>query len=189
MFSLQFDPKDISLLAARYWTSLSDKEVKLEKELEEGIGPRVRERGHFTKSEFLKLCRWKSPRTQSRCAKNPAEDVEEVTRVALSSKCERVRIGMPTLLYGVARPTASVILHFGSTEPYPILDFRALESLGYKPRPPGDFEFWWAYTAYCRGLARRHEVSMRCLDRALWQFSKQLLANRLSSYAIKRRSA
>ena len=172
MFSLEFDPKDIPQLAARYCISSSDREAKLEDKLISTVGPRVRERGYYTKPEFLELSWWKSPRTQSRCAKNPARYVEEISTIALSAKCERIRIEILTLLYGVSWPTASVLLHFGSTEAYPILDFRALESLGIEVPPRYDFEFWWGYTRFCRGLARERGVSMRYLDRALWQYSK-----------------
>jgi len=41
-------------------------------------------------------------------------------------------------------------------------------------RPPTSyaFEFWRAYVVKCRGLATEAGVSMRRLDRALWQYSK-----------------
>ena len=68
---------------------------------------------------------------------------------------------------------ASVILHFRFDNTYPILDFRALWSLGIEERNKYDFELWWAYVLCCRKLARRAGVSMRTLDRALWQYSKE----------------
>lgn len=77
------------------------------------------------------------------------------------------------LLDGVSWPVASVLLHFGSCDRYPILDFRALWSLRIKVPKQYDFGFWWAYTLYCRSLADEHNVSMRTLDRALWQYSKE----------------
>jgi Ku70/Ku80 beta-barrel domain len=45
----------------------------------------VQARGYFTKNEFLALCRWKTPRTQPRCAENEEAFVNEVTRTALTS--------------------------------------------------------------------------------------------------------
>jgi hypothetical protein len=36
-----------------------------------------------------------------------------------------------------------------------------------------DFKFWSAYTEACRKLSDETGVSMRTLDRALWQFSKE----------------
>ena len=77
------------------------------------------------------------------------------------------------LLDGVNWPTASVLLHFGARDPYPILDFRALWSLQVSVPKQYGFEFWWAYSECCRVLAKKHKVSMRTLDRALWQYSKE----------------
>jgi hypothetical protein len=34
------------------------------------------------------------------------------------------------------------------------------------------FDAWWEYTKYCRVLAEASAFSMRELDRALWQYSK-----------------
>jgi hypothetical protein len=66
-----------------------------------------------------------------------------------------------------------VILHFCDPLPFPILDYRALWSLGY-PKPPSyTYEFWSDYTAFTRELARSTGHSMRDLDRALWQYSKE----------------
>ncbi|MCA9938487.1 MAG: hypothetical protein KC418_07595 [Anaerolineales bacterium] len=36
-----------------------------------------------------------------------------------------------------------------------------------------DFHFWWAHTTFCRDLARQVNVSMRALDPALWQYSRE----------------
>jgi len=100
--------------------------------------------------------------------------VEETTAAALRASDERLRIGTLTLLDGVSMPTASVLLHLAHKDPYPIIDYRALWSLGIENPPPSySFEFWQAYTRMCRSLARQAGVSMRLLDRALWQFSKE----------------
>ena len=56
---------------------------------------------------------------------------------------------------------------------YPIIDYRALWSLGVTDPPPYTFDFWWAYTEHCRALAKKYRASMRVLDRALWQYSKE----------------
>ena len=45
-------------------------------------------------------------------------------------------------------------------------------ALGLDPLPPYDFDLWRAYTGHCRGLAAAG-VTMRDLDRALWQYSKE----------------
>jgi len=99
--------------------------------------------------------------------------VNETTRTSLSTSDERLRIDVLTLLSGVAYPTASVILHLFHPDAYPILDFRALWSLGYETPPEYDFGFWKRYTTFCRGYAKRLGQSMRTIDRAFWQYSKE----------------
>jgi len=131
-------------------------------------------RGFYTRDEFLAVTRWKTRRSQSRCARNSPALVEETTAAALRASDERLRIGTLTLLEGVSMPTASVLLHLAHKDPYPIIDYRALWSLGIeKPPAAYSFEFWLAYTRTCRSLAKQAGVSMRLLDRALWQYSKE----------------
>jgi len=79
---------------------------------------------------------------------------------------------------GVGVPTASVLLYFAFPDDYPILDVRVLESLGVKPRSQYPVGFWLDYLRVCREAARRHRVSHRALDKALWQHSKERAAPR-----------
>ena len=165
MFRLRFDTRDLDYWAKRYSASY-DHEV-------EEVTPRVWREGCLRRPDFLTLCRWKSPRTAKLCAENPEEFIKAVTQAALSTTDERLKIEVLTLLHGVGWPAASVILHFGAKAPYPILDVRALWSLGIEQVPRYEFHLWWSYTLHCRELAERCAVSMRTLDRALWQFSKE----------------
>ena len=100
------------------------------------------------------MARWKSPRTQPRCAQNSEEFIKSVTAVALGTTDERLAIEVLTLLDGVSWPTASVILHFCSARPYPILGYRALWSLSSEATAV-DYEFglWWDYVRTTRDLA------------------------------------
>ncbi len=138
----------------------------------EAIGATARMRGRYTRDEFLAVARWKTPRSERRCARNSESLIEEATATALRASDERLRIGILTLLQGVEMPTASALLHLAHHDPYPILDVRALWSLGIEA-PPASWppEFWIAYTHACRSLARQAGVSMRVLDRALWQYA------------------
>ena len=70
-------------------------------------------------------------------------------------------------------PTASTLLFFAFPDDYPILDVRALESLGAKPRSQYPITFWLDYLGVCRELASRHGVGVGTLDKALWQHSKE----------------
>ncbi len=77
------------------------------------------------------------------------------------------------LLDRVAWPTASTILHFCDARPYPILDYRALWSLGYAKPPKYTMEFWLEYLEFTRELAGRLGLPIRTVDKALWQYSKE----------------
>ena len=96
-----------------------------------------------------------------------------MTAIALNATSERTRIETLTLLDGVSWLTASVILHFFHRRRYPILDFRALWSVGLETPSQYGFDFWWGYVKYCRAVAKESQVDMRTLARALWQYSKE----------------
>jgi hypothetical protein len=166
-FKLRFNKKAIQKWAEGYPRDY-------DRELETVIAPKVRVRGYFLRDEFIYLCRWKTPRSQTRVASNPADYIEAITQTALSAPSEHLRIEVLTLLNGVRWPTASVVLHFCHADPYPILDVRALWSLSLDANTVlYNFEFWNEYTRYCRKLAEQADVTMRELDRALWQYSKE----------------
>jgi hypothetical protein len=164
-FRLRFPVRQV----ARWASAFSDPE---DAEIERRA-LRARKRCHLTKIDFLRLARWKTPRSRRRVERNAESFVRAVTGTALTTSDERLRIEVLTLLDGVDWPTASVILHFCHREPYPVLDYRALWSLGVEKPPAYTFSFWWDYTLTCRRLAARAFCSMRDLDRALWQFSKE----------------
>lgn len=164
--SLRFPPDEITHWASRY-------EYQSDEHMEQELAPRVRARGYYTESDFLTLCTWKSARAKQRYQSNSANLIEDTTRFAMSTPHERLRIGVLRLLEGVSWAVASVLLHFGHTEPYPILDYRALWSLGVERSGQYTFDVWWAYTQHCRILAESNDVSMRVLDKALWQYSKE----------------
>lgn len=137
------------------------------------IAPKVRERGYLTYPEFLEICAWKTPRSKPLCRLNSPSLVEEATRIALSCEDEKLRIETLLILKGVNYPTASTILHFCHSDKYPIIDFRALWSLGYEKVPSYTFEFWLEYFKYCRMLSEKTALSMREVDKGLWQYSKE----------------
>ena len=165
-FRLRPSPADLPAFAARF-------DPAPDRVLEEQVGPAVRARGHCTRDELLALCEWKSPRSRARCAANPAALVEEATRLAFEARSEELRVGVLMLLDGVSWPTASAILHFCHPDPYPILEYRALWSLGVDAPASYTFGLWWGYTAACRELAAKLRIGMRELDRALWQYARE----------------
>lgn len=164
-FHLQFSHSEILTLSHQFGYPTDETQLH---DLRAGIT----ERGFLTLEELKIMCRWKTARSQSRVAKNTAADVEAITKACFEANSERLRIGSLLLLDGIKYPTASVLLHFFHPDPYPILDFRALEALGISKPPVYNFGFWIQYVAFTRQLAKENSVDMRTLDKALWQWSK-----------------
>lgn len=167
--ALRFPVGEIEYWASKY--SYLDEQTT---HIERVIGPRCQAAGYIGRADFLFICEWKSLRQKGRYARNSASVVKEASGIALGASDERLRIGVLRVLEGVGWPTASTLLHFAHPEPYPILDFRALWSLGVES-PPGyyDFTTWWGYVTTCRRIAESARVTIRQLDRALWQYSRQ----------------
>jgi len=163
-FVLQFEPAEIPTLAARFGPEADDPAVV-------AAGARARERGHYTRPAFLRVCRWKSPRSGPLVARNGAAAIRRQTAAALAATDDGERMAALLELEGVGVPTASVLLHFASPDGCPILDVRALDALGHAGRSTYPVAYWVAYCAACRALAAEHGVSVRTLDKALWQWS------------------
>jgi hypothetical protein len=166
MFRLRFPQTQIRRWADRYSDA---NELKVEGR----VGLAAQARGYLERDEFLAICRWKTPRSKPLCERNRESFVTGVTRVALSTSDEELKIRVLLLLSGVGWPTASVILHFCDRGRYPILDYRALWSLGISKPPRYNIDFWLKYSNFIRDLADRTALNMRTIDRALWQFSKE----------------
>lgn len=164
-FELQFSAAEIEALAGRF-PGADDAGF-------DATGGAVRARGYYTRSEFIRVCRWKTPRSAPRVAANSARMVSRSTASALATEDERARMQALLGLQGVGVPTASTLLYCVWPNRYPILDVRALESLGVKPRSVYPVGFWLEYLAACRALSARYGVDLRTLDKALWQHSKE----------------
>lgn len=164
-FELQVPAPEIPALAARFG-SADDRSLL-------AAGRAARARGYYTRREFIEACAWKTPRSRPRVASNSRHLVRSRTGRALAATAESDRITALLELHGVGIPTASTLLYFAFPDDYPILDVRALESLGVKSRSTYPLSFWLEYLDACRELARRLGVSVRTLDKALWQYSKE----------------
>lgn len=165
-FALRFPRSQIRRLAARYPAAVDDDVLR--------VAAAARERGHLTKREFLILGEWKTPRSRKHRLKNSEDLVREATRLAFSTKHEELKITLLRFLDGVEWPTASVILHLCDPGRYPILDVRAFWSAGAEQRSPSyTFDKWIRFTEFTRDLSRATGCSMRDVDRALWQYSKE----------------
>ncbi|MBA7702373.1 hypothetical protein ES703_111139 [subsurface metagenome] len=133
----------------------------------------ARERGFMTRDELVMVAKWKwrGGRTRQLAVQNTEEEVQEITQSAFAAKSERLRIGALLALKGVNWPMASVILHFAFPDRYPILDIRAMETVGGSTLYT--FEKWLEYVKLCQATANQLGVTMRELDRALWSIDKE----------------
>jgi hypothetical protein len=165
-FELQFPASDIAALAARF--------PGADETVTQRLGAAARARGHYTRSEFVVVCAWKTPRSRPKVQANSARAVRAATSVALSpASSEQTRMEALLALQGVGVPTASTLLYVAFPAEYPILDVRVLHALGQKPRSGYPISYWLSYLDACRGIATEHRVSLRTLDKALWQWSKE----------------
>jgi hypothetical protein len=169
---LRLPATKIETLSKDYENSLNERDHALTKALTDEIFPSYLANRFLTKNEFVTVCSWKTPRSKPLCESNDGELIKEISSIALTTPSEKLKIKIWTLLVGVRWPTASVFLHFAFPDRYPILDFRALWSLGVQVPNQYTFDFWWEYTLHCRSIAKEYGVSMRVLDQALWQYSK-----------------
>jgi hypothetical protein len=106
--------------------------------------------------------------------KNDPDYVKEVTRLSFVTNNEKLRLEILTLLNGVNIRMASAILMFCFPEKYTVMDWRAWKSL----QKLGDleseildtYESYKIYNEKCKKIAGCYSVSLRLLDKALWQW-------------------
>jgi hypothetical protein len=137
----------------------------------------VRVRGHFTRSEFLAMCRWKSPRAIRRCESNSHHRVRDVSRRVFIAKVEAERLDLLTSLDGVGIPTASAILTLTDPRRYGVLDIRAWQALhrlgAVQDRPGGQGfrpEHWLQYLGILRAMAASLGATARQVEYSLFTY-------------------
>lgn len=163
-FQLRFPKEQLGHWLAQY---PADGDAKM---LE--IGKQARKAGYYTWEQFKRVCDWKTRRRPHKhYEKNTPEQVAVQTYKALNIHDERERIDALIALTGVRLPTASMLLQLAYPEEYPVIDVRALWSLGYESKSV-DVELWLDYVAFCRELGKQCNLSLRDLDRALFEYSK-----------------
>ena len=162
VFTLRFAPGKIQALAAQF--ELADDKTIIE------TGQKIAA-GEHSFRHLKTIVAWKSARALGRVARNTEADVTDALRLAVSAASERSAIAILTGLRGMDVPLASAVMWAIAPTRFTIIDYRALESLGVRPAPT--IEFYLGYLAYCHELAATHGVSLRELDRALWQWSEE----------------
>jgi hypothetical protein len=169
-FKLQFPAREIEATASRAGYEDSPRLMD--------AGAAARARGHYTREEFIEVCAAKTPRSKPKVASNTEAAVSHATGRAFATDDEADRMHALLELAGVGVPTASTLLYCAFPSDYPILDVRALESLGVKSRSTYPVSFWLEYLHACREISQRNGVTIRTLDKALWQHSKERSARR-----------
>ena len=155
-----------------------------ETQLKAWLQARFREgRPYLDKPHFVDIARWKSSLPLRHYESNDDDLVQQVTALAFAARRDDLRLRLLTLLNGVGVPVASTILHFAFPDKYPIMDVRAVTTLTHldlwtRPGPvqPGFTGFsvadWQVYTRLMRDHAKRLDVTLRELDKALWKFDE-----------------
>ena len=162
---LRFPLDEVRMWAERYAYRTADQHVI------DAISPAVRGRGHFQRDEFLDIYRWKTERMARLPERYSDAEIADVTGLAFRQSDEKLRLDLLCALDGVDVPVASVLLHVGLSPEYPIIDYRALWSMGSGQPSYYSFDFWWLYVECCRRLAAAAGVTVRELDKALWAYS------------------
>jgi hypothetical protein len=122
---------------------------------------------------LVTIFKWKTKgRGKTRLRKNSDAEIADALNLASHAETERAAVAVLLGLHGVQVPVASAILTAIDPERYTVIDFRALESLGCDSKDRS-VNFYLAYLKTCRHLASKHKVTLRNLDRALWQWSSE----------------
>lgn len=163
---LQFDISELADYAARFPSEVDAAILP--------VGRAARDRGYYTRGEFLAACRWKTPRSGPLVARNSAGRIRRATVLGLRDGTpELERMAALRGLDGVAWATASVLLHLTYPERYPIIDVRALHALGI-PRPVTVTDaLWLEFVGAYRGLITASGLDGRTVDHGLWQWSAE----------------
>lgn len=146
----------------------------------------VKATGGFTRTEFLAMCRWKSPRSRRHYERSSAATIRRVSRAALAARSERERMTRLIALPGVSVATASAILTLIDPRRYGVLDIRCWQILfsirsvaGNKRGRAFTVSQWEQYLERLRGHARALDVSARMIEYTLFHCHRRLQRGRL----------
>jgi len=142
------------------------------KEVSKEIG-----QGSITKSTFVKLLKWKSPRLLGIVPLDRYNEYNDKIKEAIAA-ADNEKLQLLDELYGVGVPVASTILHFIYPNKFPIMDVRVTEALvnfGYldvKARSPNNY---FVYQKTLLLIVQNTGCSMREIDKALFAYHKQII--------------
>lgn len=141
------------------------------------IGKCIKNRGYIQKEEFLEIVRWKSARAIRKAEANNKEVVKKITKIALETDDEEIRMMVITSLNGVSIPMVSAIFTVSYPEKYGVIDIRGwhtlynLKIVDYK-KDVFNIKDWLLYLEIIRKLSKKYEVSPRDIDKAIFMYDK-----------------
>jgi hypothetical protein len=131
----------------------------------------IKRQKEFSRAEFLKMTRWKSPRSIRQCERNSPNAIRRVSRAVFRTRSERERLELLTQLHGVGIPTASAILTLCDPKRYGVIDIRVWQMLhtvgAVKNNPSGigfAFNDWFHYLKKLRYHAQELRTSARLVE-------------------------
>jgi hypothetical protein len=168
-FVLQFPASELPKYAAEF-------SYKRDPSAAIAAGDDAAKEGCYTKEGLCEVVNWKSARSKPLVTSSSTE-IEEATSTAFASTDEAARMEALTALPGVEVPIASALLLFACGDDYPILDVKALASLGHKGRSLYPTSFWLRYLECVRKLAAQNSMTAREVEKALWEWETQRRKN------------
>jgi len=148
----------------------------------------VRATRYFTRSEFLCMCKWKEPRERRRqnWASNTEDEVRTLSAQAFGAPDEARRILHLCRLRGVGIPVASAFLALTDPEGYGVIDIRVWQLLALYQEVDYDPDgrtlqvlHWLDYLDKIRLWAGEQKVSVRTIERTLFQHHRDIQTERL----------
>lgn len=146
----------------------------------------VEQKGYLTKSEFMKIGMWKSPRPKRWYLANSETDIIQTSKKVFSTKFEKRRIDLLTGLKGVRIPTASAILTLTNPKDYGVIDIRVWDVLyrygSVAVNPTGtnfSFKNWYNYLMKIRYFAKMFKVNTRDVERAIFLYHYKIQEGKL----------
>lgn len=123
--------------------------------------------GDYSVANLLPIADWKSPRRKALISSNDQNLVSEILPLACSASHEQTAIAVLCGLSGVGVPMASAILTSIDPNRYTVIDRRVLIVLTGNEWEPTVGDYAW-YLNFCKSTVKKHGMSLRDLDRALW---------------------
>ncbi|MHC4661723.1 MAG: hypothetical protein ACYS8W_08535 [Planctomycetota bacterium] len=157
-------------------------------------GRRSQKRGYYNREDFLAVCIWKSARPKRFYVSNSTKKIEDITRKALETNYEKLRMERLIRLKGVSVAVGSALLAVLDPQRYGVIDIRVWQTLYWlgsvKKNPAGtnlSVTNWLHYLFMLRAYAKKLKVKVRRLEICLFWFHDDYLQGDEGLYDPKRK--